>query len=273
MSRLAPTFARLAAAGERALIPYITAGDGGLETTRRAVLAMARAGADIVELGVPFSDPVADGPTIQAAASRALQGGIRTRDIFRAVSELRQETDTPIVLLVYYNCIFRFGEDAFVEQAAACGVDGLIVPDLPPEEGESLLRAGEEAGVDVVWLLAPTSTGERIRLVAQRARGFIYCVSLTGVTGAREHLAAGLADLVARIRPHTSVPLAVGFGISTSEQARAVASLADGVIVGSALINRMTAAGSQAAAVEAAARFVAELKDGMRQLPVARLAP
>jgi tryptophan synthase alpha chain len=222
-----------------AFMPYSVLGypdrPGGLAT----VQTLVEAGADLLELGVPFSDPLADGPTIQAATQKSLENGTTVKDCLAMVGELRRQgVETPALLMGYINPILAYGLEAFVADAAAVGVDGLIVPDLPPEEAEELEAACARHGLALVYLLAPTSTPERIKLVAEKSQGFIYLVSLTGVTGARNELPPDLAEFVARVRAQTNTPLAVGFGIGNGEQARAVGQLADGVIVGSALVKR-----------------------------------
>lgn len=221
----------------KALIPYITAGDPDLDTTVRLVAAMEASGADIIELGVPFSDPLADGATIQRASQRALQKGITLRKILRGVEDIRKTSSVPLVLMSYYNPILRYGIDSFVDDAVRSGVDGLILPDLPPEEAGEMLEASRSRDFDLIFLLAPTSTVERMRLICECSTGFIYCVSLTGVTGVRNGISEGLSDFLTTVRRMTDKPLAVGFGISTPDQAREVAKFADGVIVGSALVN------------------------------------
>ncbi|GAB4454091.1 MAG: tryptophan synthase subunit alpha [Anaerolineae bacterium] len=225
--------------GRPAFMPYSVLGyptrQAGLETIR----AVVAAGADLLELGVPFSDPLADGPTIQAATQKSLENGTTVKDCLAQVRELRQQgIDTPALLMGYINPILAYGPEKFTADAAAAGVDGLIVPDLPPEEAAELETLCAEHGLALVYLLAPTSTPERIKAVVEKSQGFIYLVSLTGVTGARNELPPDLAEFVARVRAQTSLPLAVGFGIGNGEQARAVGRLADGVIVGSALVKR-----------------------------------
>lgn len=236
MSRIESTFTRLRAAGRRAFIPFIVAGDPTLAATEQAAQALARAGADLLELGVPFSDPIADGPVNQRAAHRALRQGITVTDVLDLARRLGPELEIPVVLLSYFNPLLRYGLDRFCHDAAGAGVDGIVVPDLPPEEAGELIAAARPVGLDTIFLLAPTSTDERIRLVADRSSGFIYCVSLTGVTGVRERLSADVGALVLRIKRLTDTPICVGFGVSTPEQAHRVAQIADGVIVGSALV-------------------------------------
>ncbi len=262
MGRLAERFRALRSRGERALVPFVTAGDPDLATTGAIVVALAEAGADVIELGVPFSDPIAEGPTIQRASERALRGGASLRRILELVKTLRPQVDVPLVLMGYANPVYALGEGGFAEAAAAAGVDGVIVADLPPEEGESLFAAVEEHGIAPVLLAAPTTTEERLARLAARTRGFLYYVSLTGVTGARDELPRELEGGVARVRRLSDVPVCVGFGVKTVAQVRAIARFADGVVVGSALVERIAAAGSREQAVTSAARFVAELKTG-----------
>lgn len=236
MNRLIATFDRLRARGEKALIPYVMAGDPSLDETKSFVLELERARADIVELGVPFSDPIADGPVIQKAAERALKSGTSLRRILEMVRSLRQETAIPLVLMTYYNSIYTLGEESFCETAAAAGVDGVIVPDMPPEEADSLCEAASRSGLTPIFLLAPTSTPDRMKEVVRRTRGFVYYVSLTGITGARLSGLETVKHNVGRIRKKGAVPVAVGFGISTPIDVKEVASFADGVIVGSAIV-------------------------------------
>jgi tryptophan synthase alpha chain len=264
MSRIGPCFERLRARGERALVPFVTAGDPDLGTTEALVLAMADAGADLIELGVPFSDPIAEGPTIQRASERALARGTSLRRVLELVKRLRARTEVPLLLMGYANPFYAMGARGCAEAAAAAGVDGIIVPDLPPEEGADLYAAAADAGVDAVLLAAPTTTDARLRLLAERTRGFLYYVSLTGVTGARAALAADLAAAVARVKALSDVPVCVGFGVSTPDHAREIARFADGVVVGSAIVERIERAKTPEDAVDSVARFVAELKAATR---------
>jgi tryptophan synthase alpha chain len=265
MSRIKNTFNRLRNKGEKALIPYIMAGDPDLAATKDLILALEKAGCDIIELGAPFSDPLADGPVIQQAATRSLKNHTSIADVLGLVSEVRKQSKIPLILMTYYNLIFKYGEERFVHDAAAAGLDGIILPDLPPEEAGTLAPAAKKAGLDTVFLLAPTSTDDRIKLIAKMSQGFIYYVSLTGVTGA--HLGmqtAAIRDAIARIKAVTDKPVAVGFGISTPDQAAQVASWgADGVIVGSALVKVVEEHASSPDLVAKASEFVKALKEGV----------
>lgn len=225
-----------ALSGRKALIAYLTVGYPSVEATLEVVPLLADWGCDVMELGIPFSDPLADGTTIQEAAHRALTNGVTPRQCMDVAAKLRGKVDIPLVFMTYYNPVFNLGPKAFCRLSAESGVDGLIIPDLPPEEGAELEGYATGEGMDLIYLLAPTSSEERVDLVAQRSRGFIYLVSLTGVTGARKDLPADLEGFVGRVRKKTVLPLCVGFGIATPEQARRAAGVADGVIVGSRLI-------------------------------------
>ena len=236
MSRMGACFERLREEGDGALIVFTVAGHPDPETGARVLRAIADGGADIIEMGIPFSDPLADGTTIQQASYHSLSHGTTPAMCLEVAGRLRAKTTVPLVFMTYYNPIHSFGVEAFCRECERAGVSGLIVPDLPPEEGADLEDMAKRHSVDVIYLLAPTSTEERVREVAARSRGFIYLVSLTGVTGAREDLPSELEDFVRRVRQHTTTPLCVGFGISTPEQARRVAQVADGVIVGSRLV-------------------------------------
>jgi tryptophan synthase alpha chain len=244
--------------GRSALIPYFTLGYPNPEQSLDILIEIASSGADLIELGVPFSDPLADGPTIQHSTQVALQQGVTLARCLDMTNELRgRGVHQPLILMGYYNPILAYGIERFVEHAARAGVDGFIVPDLPPEEAEELQTACQTQALALIYLLAPTSTPERIALTASRATGFIYLVSLTGVTGARQGLAEGLQAFIRRVRAASDQPLAVGFGISTAAQAAQVAGQADGVIVGSALIN---AVGGSDQPVQAAGTFIASLR-------------
>jgi tryptophan synthase alpha chain len=232
MSRITSVFRP----GYKALIAYLTVGYPSLETTYKVAPILANNGCDIIELGIPFSDPLADGTTIQKASYQALQQGITPQICLEAARKLRQKITTPLVFMSYYNPILSFGLEAFCQASAKAGIDGLIIPDLPPEEGAELEASTKKSNLDLIYLLAPTSTEERISSVAEKSHGFIYLVSLTGVTGARRSLPPELEDFVNRVRQKAPQPLCVGFGVSNPEQARRAARIADGIIVGSRLI-------------------------------------
>ncbi|MEY4167923.1 MAG: hypothetical protein RIR52_1747 [Acidobacteriota bacterium] len=236
MSRIQAVFDNLKRTGRRAFIPFITAGDPDLATTGELLLALAEAGADIIELGVPFSDPMADGPVIQRASERALVRPLGVREILPVIRQFRQVSDVPIVLFTYYNPLLQLGGEGTPELLRAAGVDGLLVTDLIPEEADDYVAGFRRSGIDTIFLVAPTSTDERIGLIARNASGFIYVVARTGVTGTRESLSAGLAALVARVREQSALPVAVGFGISTPSQVSEVWQYADGAVVGSRLV-------------------------------------
>lgn len=236
MSVIGETFAKLRAQGRKAFIPYIMAGDPDLSATRERVLLLEKCGADIIELGVPFSDPVADGPTIQRAAERALRSGTTLRSVLALVRDLRQQTRVPLVLMTYYNIIFRYNEVRFASDAVNAGVDGAIIPDLPPEEAETFMTAAGRAGLGTIFLVAPTSTKERIDRIVAASTAFVYYVSMTGITGATLALESQFRERVGVVKEVSDKPVAVGFGISSAQDARAMAQVADGVIVGSALV-------------------------------------
>lgn len=239
ISRIEKTFRELRKSGKKAFIPYLMAGDPSLENTKEIVLMFEECGADIVELGVPFTDPLADGPVIQRAAERALERGVTLRRVISTVRDLRKRTQIPIVLMTYFNPVFKYGEEKFVKDAKDAGVDGVIIPDLPPDEAVDFMRASRRASLDTIFLLAPTSTQDRIKKVTKASRGFIYYVSITGITGSRLFLDGSLEVLLSEIRRHTDKPIAVGFGVSTPEEASVVSRGSDGVIVGSAIIKRL----------------------------------
>ncbi len=275
IGRLESTFARLRRQGKKALITYVTAGDPSGEATVSAGVAMAGAGADVVEIGIPFSDPLADGPTIQQASRRALAAGTTPARVLEWVVRLRGLTPIPLVLLSYVNPLLQYGPERFCRDAARAGADGLIVPDLPLEEADLLGPAAETAGLAMVPLVAPTTPPGRLAAICGRARGFVYAVSLVGVTGARENLSQRLAPLVAAVRAVTSLPVAAGFGIATPEQARQAARQADGVVVGSALVSLAARGGGPEAVAARVAGLVAELRraldgPGEPETPVTR---
>ena len=245
----------------KAFIPFITCGDPDLETTAAAVRAAVRAGADLIELGIPFSDPTAEGPVIQGANLRALNGGVRTEQIFELVRSLREEMGTPMVFMTYANVVFSYGAEKFIETCSRIGIDGLILPDLPFEEKEEFLPFCRKYGVDLISLIAPTSK-DRISMIAKEAEGFIYLVSSLGVTGTRSAITTDLASIVAVIRENTDLPCAVGFGISTPEQARQMADVSDGAIVGSAIIKLLEKYGKDAP--DYIYEFVKSMKDAIR---------
>ena len=263
MGRIRSTFSRLRGKDQKALIPYIMAGDPSLETTEALVYEIEKAGGDVIELGVPFSDPIADGPVIQAAAHRSLQAGTSLNKVLRLVQTLRMRTQVPLILMCYYNVIVAFGEQRFCHAAVEAGVDGVIIPDLPVDDGQGFREMAEAVTLDVILLLAPTSTVERIGRVVSASRGFIYYVSLTGVTGAKMIHVLDIERKVKTIRRMSHVPVAVGFGISNPSEASDVASIADGVIVGSALVKIIAHPSAQSAMLNRVAAFVHSLKQAV----------
>jgi tryptophan synthase alpha chain len=262
-NRIDRAFERLRAAGRRGLIPFLAAGDPSLASTAALVRELAGRGADVIELGVPFSDPLADGVVNQRAYQRALASGATVPRILELVAEVRRDCDVPIVLMSYVNPIHRFGLARFPEAARAAGVDGVILSDCPPEEMTDFLDGCRAAGVSPILLVAPTSPARRIALIGARSGGYIYYVSLRGVTGARAELPPGLAEGIRRIRSVTDKPIAVGFGISTPAQARAVAAHADAVIVGSALVARIETLRGQPDVVTRAGEFLGEFRTAL----------
>ena len=264
-SRLDATFTALRARHERALVAYFTAGDPSLALTRKLVVEAARRGADVIELGIPFSDPLADGPVIQRATQRALAAGVTLPRVLELVREMRGEVSVPLVFLTYYNPILAFGLKAFCRTSVEVGIDGVIVADLPPEESGPLRAEAMAAGLDLVHLVAPTSTPERMRKIARASEGFVYMVSLTGVTGERTALATEeLAQQLRALRAITTKPVCVGFGIGTPGQAALVGQLADGVIVGSAIVRLVEQHGASAELLTRVGDFIAGLKAPLR---------
>lgn len=260
MGRIERTFKALKEKKAKALVVYLTAGDPDLATTEDLIKALDRAGADILEIGAPFSDPTADGPVIQAASQRALKGGTTLEGILAMIARVRKTSDIPIVLFGYYNPIFIYGNEAFARKAKEAGVDGVLVVDLPPEESGELRRFTDREGIDFISLIAPTTDDERIGKIAKRASGFLYCISLTGVTGTAKPEVSHIRQDMERIRKVSALPVAVGFGISTPEQAREIAPLADGIVVGSAVVRLIEENSGKPDLVETVSSFVRDIK-------------
>jgi tryptophan synthase alpha chain len=236
MSRIGDTFKRLKKKDRKAFIPYIMSGDPSLDATKKLVKELEETGADIIELGVPFSDPLADGPAIQRASERALSQGTVLRKVLALAEEIRQFSQIPLILMTYYNPVFKYGVEMFAREASRAGVDGVIIPDLIPDEADDFLSHARQNNLDTIFLLAPTSTEDRIRKVTRSSTGFIYYVSITGITGAKLMMDDTMKTTLNNIRAISQKPVAVGFGVSGPEDAQAVASIADGVIVGSAIV-------------------------------------
>jgi tryptophan synthase alpha chain len=264
VSRLDTTFERLRARGERALVAYLMAGDPSLAETERLVTEAERRGADVIELGVPFSDPLGDGPVIQRAGARALAAGTSLARVLETVAALRARVRLPLVLMTYYNPVLAFGLKAFARTAVDAGADGVIVPDLPHEEAAPLRAEAEPAGLDMIHLVAPTSTPARVRAIARLSRGFVYVVSLMGVTGERRALPPDLDAQVRTLRLVTTKPICVGYGVSTPEHVAAVAQLADGVVVGSAIVRTIEHHTGTPVLVDEVGKFIGALKDPLR---------
>jgi tryptophan synthase alpha chain len=270
--RIERCFASLREKGEKALIPFLTAGDPDLETTETLVIAMADAGADIIELGIPFSDPTAEGPTIQRSSARALERGTSLRTILEMVGRLRERVDQPLVLMGYANPIHAMGAENFAKRASEVGVDGVIIPDLPPEDGAPYLDPIRAAGINVILLAAPTTRVARLEMLVEKTQGFLYYVSLQGVTGARSALGQGIEEKVSRAQSMGDIPVCVGFGIATPEHAEQVGAFADGVVVGSAIVDKIEAAYARATgaatgrrvAIEDVGGFIRALKKPLR---------
>ena len=265
MSRIEKKFTELKQADEAALIPFITAGDPDLQTTLKIMLALEAGGADCIELGIPFSDPTADGPIIQRASERALKRHITLRQILQMLRQFRYRSDLPVILFGYFNPFFKFGLQKFCRQSARAGADGVLCVDLPPEESEELKRWTDAEEMDLIFLLSPASGEDRVKLVAQRGRGFIYYVSVTGVTGMRQSFNDQLRSQVVEVRRVTSVPVGVGFGISTPQQAAWIVEFADAVVIGSALIEAIERADGCSAKVKAAGDFMFKIKRAMKK--------
>lgn len=245
--------------GGKQLIPYVMAGFPNISISADVITELVRVGCRIIEIGIPYSDPLADGPTIQKAAETALAAGVTTDDVFAMISELSSELDFSPVLMVYYNLVYRYGLEHFVHRAAAAGVEGLIIPDLSVEEAQEFKYIAAGHDIDTIFLVAPTSSDERIERIAEASSGFVYCVSLTGVTGARRELPSTLVGFLDKVRNHTHLPVAVGFGISSADQVAQLVGFADGVVVGSALVNLVQRAASGPEAVTAVGDLAGDL--------------
>jgi tryptophan synthase alpha chain len=262
VSRIGERFAQLRREGKRGFIPFITAGDPDLETTRALILELARAGASAVELGIPFSDPVADGPVIQRASERALLHGFGLEEVLATIAAVRRESDVPLVLFSYFNPLLQYGIEPLAREAAAAGADGILATDLVPEESAEFNAALHRHGLDQIFLVAPTSSDARLRMVAERAGGFVYAVSRAGVTGARAELSAEAEQLVSRVRSVTELPIAVGFGISTAAQVDEVWRYADAAVVGSAIVAAIEGLAGSENLVAEAGKFARSLLPG-----------
>lgn len=260
MSRIDAAFRELRAAGRIGLVTYVTAGDPDIERSREILVRLDRAGADVLEVGVPFSDPLADGPVIQRATERALAGGANLDKVLKMIGDVRPLVNAPIVLFTYANPILRMGLDRFVSRAKAVGVDGVLTLDVPPEESEEIRSAYSHARIDTIFLLSPTTETERIRRASALGTGFLYGISRLGVTGAREDMAASARELAQRVRKETGMPLAIGFGLSRPEHVRAVGELADAAVVGSALVNVIAEHGQSAELMNEVERYIRWLK-------------
>jgi tryptophan synthase alpha chain len=266
MNRIVDKFARLKSAGKKGLIVYIGAGDPNLAATRELALAFDKSGVDVLELGVPFSDPLADGLVNQLAAQRGLESGTTPPKLLETVAAVRKQSQIPIVLYIYFNLIHRVGLEKFIAAAAKAGVDGLLVLDLPPEESDNYESLMKQAGLCHIYLVAPTTPEDRMALIVKRGSGFIYYISREGVTGMQTSVASNLASQVAKIHAHTNLPIAVGFGISNPAQAKAVAAEADGCVVGSAVVNQIAEHGKSPELVAKVGAFVKSLADAVKSI-------
>ncbi len=263
MNRIDKKFKKLREKNQAALVLYITAGDPDLKTTEKIILTLAEAGADLIELGVPFTDPTADGPTIQKASLRALKKPFGLEEIFAMVERVRKHSQVPLMLFSYYNPIFKFGEEKAASLGQEAGIDGMLVVDLPPEESYNLRNFCNKSRLCLVHLATPTSDAARLKLVAGASSGFIYYVSVTGITGARKELPKGITDHIAQIRKVSDLPIAVGFGVSSPAQAKMLAKIADGVVIGSALVSVVAKFGRSKNLLPALKKFVAPIKSAM----------
>lgn len=266
MNRIEARFTQLKRAGKKAFVVYIGAGDPHLEATRQLALEFDQAGVDVLELGVPFSDPLADGLVNQLAAQRGLESGTTPPKLLETIAAIRKQAQVPIVLYIYFNLIHRVGMERFINDAAQAGVDGLLVLDLPPEESENYEALMRKAGLCHIYLVAPTTPEERMEIIVKRGAGFIYYISREGVTGMQTSIASNLATQVAKIRAHTLLPIVVGFGISNPDQAAAVAKEADGCVVGSAVVNQIATNGKSLELVEKLGSYVKAMADAVKSI-------
>jgi tryptophan synthase alpha chain len=266
MNRIVERFAKLQHDGKKGFVVYIGAGDPHLESTRQLALAFDHAGVDVLELGVPFSDPLADGVVNQLAAQRGLESGTTPVKVLETVAAIRRESQIPIVLYIYFNLIHRIGLQRFIDDAAKAGVDGLLVLDLPPEESENYEALMKQSGLCNIYLIAPTTPEDRMELIAKRAAGFIYYVSREGVTGMQQKISDTIASMTAKIRAHTNLPVAIGFGVSTPEQAKTVAAYGEAVVVGSAIVNQIAEHGKSSELVKRVGGFVKSLGDAVKTI-------
>jgi tryptophan synthase alpha chain len=260
MTRIEKTFAQLKSEGRKGFIPYITAGDPNLDVTYQLILALQKAGADIIELGVPFSDPIADGPVIQRATERAFQSGVRLQKVLELGAKIRKQSEIPIMLFSYFNPLLRYGLEKLAADAVKAGFDGVLATDLTVEESDQYVRVMRGAGLNTIFLAAPTSSPERMKKIAETSNGFLYAVSRTGVTGEQQHLAGDLKEFLQTLRSHTKVPIAVGFGISRPEHVQAVWQEADAAVVGSSIVKEVEKHIGKADLVDKVAAFAGWLK-------------
>jgi tryptophan synthase alpha chain len=266
MNRIVERFDRLRKTGRKGFIVYIGAGDPDLEATRQLALALDQIGVDVLELGVPFSDPLADGLVNQLAAQRGLESGATPPKVLETIAAIRKDSQIPVVLYIYFNLMHHYGVERFIQDASRSGVDGLLVLDLPPEESANYESLMAQAGLCVIYLVAPTTPEERIELIVKRGTGFVYYVSREGVTGMQKTVSANLAQMVSIIRAHTNLPIAIGFGISNPEQARLVASQAEAIVVGSAVVNQIAESGRSPDLIQRLTKFVEPLLQSVKKL-------
>ena len=265
MGRISEKFKVLSAKDEKALIVYLTAGDPSMDVTKSLIFALEKAGVDILEIGVPFSDPTADGPVIQAASQRALKTGTTLAGVLALVADIRKVSEIPIVLFGYFNPIFAYGVEKFAQAAQAAGVDGVLVVDLPPEEAGELRIHTDAAGLYFISLVAPTTGKDRLKTILQSATGFLYCISVTGVTGIAQPKIEDIAREVGKIRKLTKMPIAVGFGISNAEQAKAIGALVDGIVIGSAMVKLIDEHSNSSELLKVVSDYAGKIKEGLRR--------